>query len=597
MHNSLLKKIVSWIDNNGLLVLTAFLIAFIPLYPKIPFFSPIEQYNVRVRLEDLFVFGAGILWLVQWFRGKIRWQSSMLWMIVAYLVAGLLSLISAIFIINTVPLEALHVGKSSLHYFRYIEYFSLFFIAFSSLHSKKQFKYLLGVLSLTVIATAIYGYGQKYYYWPVYSTMNREFSKGVRLYLTEHARVQSTFAGHYDLGAWLVITLPIILALAFWVKNKVIKVFLHIAHWSGIWLLVVSASRTSFAAYLGAAGLVILMESFRQKGWFKKIFAIGGRSTFLGILVSITLLVWGADMYDRFLQVLEGYPAVYQKYHTLNGQRKELFNVYIPATLGLREWPKPPQAEVPENAISTDEAARVIVSSDQRPIKTRPSDVYVDVPDLVAVEIATVSATGSAETITVVEERDRVFSECAFEKGLSLCIRYETLWPQAIAGFMRNPLFGSGYATLNKESAQQFTEADSTDNNFLRTLGETGLLGFITFYGAVLLAVFYAYQAIRTDDPLLRTFAIGFLAATAGLLVNAIYIDVFASSKVAFTYWGLTGLLMAYLFLEKNAPTQVKSVTTSNVHDLAAAIKAKKTTTRSKTKKTAKRKKKKAKKK
>ena len=42
--------------------------------------------------------------------------------------------------------------------------------------------------------------------------MNREFSKGMRLYLSEYARVQSTFAGHYDLGAYLVVVLPLALA-------------------------------------------------------------------------------------------------------------------------------------------------------------------------------------------------------------------------------------------------------------------------------------------------------------------------------------------------------------------------------------------------
>jgi hypothetical protein len=280
-------------------------------------------------------------------------------------------------------------------------------------------------------------------------------------------------------------------------------------------------------------------------------------------------------MYDRFLQVLEGYPVAYDQYHVLNGQRKELVNVYIPATLGLREWPQPPKAEVPKNAISTDDATRIIVSSDQRPVKDKPSDVYVDVPELIEVEVATISASGSAGTTTVLEERDRIYSDCSKQKGLSLCIRLETLWPQAITGFMNNPLFGNGYATLNKESATQFTEADSTDNNFLRTLGETGLLGFITFYGAVLVALYYAFLAYKSEDQLLKTFAIGYVAATAGLLVNAIYIDVFASSKVAFTYWALTGMLLAYLFLDKQMVAAVPSISTPETKTAKSVTKSK----------------------
>ena len=82
------------------------------------------------------------------------------------------------------------------------------FVLYSSIKSKQDVQKILAVMFFTTFAVAFYGFGQRYYYWPVYSTMNREFSKGITLYLTEHARVQSTFAGHYDLGAWLVIILP-----------------------------------------------------------------------------------------------------------------------------------------------------------------------------------------------------------------------------------------------------------------------------------------------------------------------------------------------------------------------------------------------------
>src|SRR5690606_691774 len=147
---------------------------------------------------------AGV-WLVQVIRKKVEWKSAMLWMIVAYAVAGLVSTLVALFVIKTVPLEPLHIGKTVLHYFRYLEYFSLFVILFSAI--KKRSNLVLGVtiFARTVLTSAVYGYGQRYFYWPVYSTMNREFSKGVRLYLTQYARVQSTFAGHYDMAAYLVV--------------------------------------------------------------------------------------------------------------------------------------------------------------------------------------------------------------------------------------------------------------------------------------------------------------------------------------------------------------------------------------------------------
>jgi hypothetical protein len=41
------------------------------------------------------------------------------------------------------------------------------------------------------------------------------------------------------------------------------------------------------------------------------------------------------------------------------------------------------------------------------------------------------------------------------------------------------------------------------------------------------------------------------IAGTLGLLLNAIFIDVFAASKVAESYWALVGLLMAVIYVTK----------------------------------------------
>ena len=58
------KKFTNWFDENILFVFSTFLLAFIPLYPKIPLFDIIPGYIVRVRLEDIFITIAGLLWLV-----------------------------------------------------------------------------------------------------------------------------------------------------------------------------------------------------------------------------------------------------------------------------------------------------------------------------------------------------------------------------------------------------------------------------------------------------------------------------------------------------------------------------------------------------
>lgn len=542
MHK--LNTWMQWVDDNILLLLAGFLIAFIPLYPKIPLADLIPGYIVRLRLEDIFVAITAGVFAIQVLRKKVQWKTPLTWIIGGYAVAGILSTLSAVLITKTVPAEPIHIGKSLLHYFRYLEYFSLFFISYAAIKTRKHVYILLGVITATVLAISIYGFGQRYFYWPVYSTMNREFSKGLRLVLTEHARVQSTFGGHYDMSAYLVIVLPLVLAMFFTIQKKAIKAALSIPFFAGVWLLIVGASRTSFAVFFVSMSLVVGLFALQQKGWLKKIWWGVSRQIVLLVIIGAMFMRYGDSIYERFLQTLEGYPSLHNTYHTANDHRINFYRYYLePAAvkLGLAEM-KIPEAERPENSITVEELGGVMVTSDQQPRPAKlPGDVYVDIPDIVWIA----SEEGGVATAV---ERPRTYSENAERYGLSMAIRLDTLWPRAIAGFQRNPILGSGYATLTKETNIQFTEAESTDNNFLRTLGETGLFGFITFYGAMVLAMILSIRALIIDkDVMVRGLAIAYLAATVGLLLNAITIDVFASSKVAFTFWAFTGILIATL--------------------------------------------------
>jgi hypothetical protein len=576
-----IKSIFSWIDNNILLLLSGFLLAFIPLYPKIPLWSPIEQYIVRVRLEDVVIGVTALVWAVQFLRKKIQWQSKLTWMIGAYIVVSFLSVLSAMFITKTVPLQPLHVGKTLLHFFRYIEYFAMFFFLLSAVKRPSDAKKLMIIFALTVIGISVYGFGQKYYYWPVYSTMNREFSKGIRLYLTPHARVQSTFAGHYDMAAFLVIALPLLLALAYKIEDWRLKFLFHTSFWLGTWLLIASASRTSFLAYLVALVFAIFITGITQAGKWKKAGFILTRSFFVLGVTFVMFLALGEDLQERLAQVLDSNPRAKAAYDQFNKQRSDIWDKYIVHK----------QAGPPANSISTDEAIAqgVLTPTDEVPAPTRPSDVYQDIPDKVLV--ATVSASGST-TMTTVEQK-RVFSPCALENGLSLCIRLETLWPRAIKGFLRNPLLGSGYATLNKEAVGQFTEAESTDNNFLRTLGETGLFGFLSFYGCVVVLMYWAAKSFNSQDKMKSALAIGLFCSSIGLLLNAVYIDVFASSKVAQTYWELAGIFFAYLVISHYArpKVQMAHVSGTSTEMESSMLSVRKATKKSK-KKSAKKKKK-----
>lgn len=540
------KKILNWIDSHAFLLLSSFLLAFIPLYPKLPLFDIIPGYLVRVRIEDFLVLITVLTWGIQVLRKKIDWRTPLTFAVILYAIAGLLSTISGVLITQTIPAEFLHIGKSLLHYFRYMEYFSLLFVVFAGIKDRKDLKVVLGVLSVTVLAISIYAIGQRFLYWPVYSTMNREFSKGIRLYLTEHARVQSTFGGHYDLAAYLVILTPILLAAFYLIKRRWIKIGLAIVLLLSHWTLISTASRASYMGFVVSAVVTVILLAFiKRKTWLKRILWTTGNLLIVGGLSLYMMLQFGESMYERFVQTLEAYPAAHDVYHETNRQRKELVTSIMAGELGQEIsgiFGNLPKAKPPENGLSVEEA-QVLVASDTRPTPKTPSDVYVDVPDLK--KVATKSADGTETEIII--EQPREYSDAAQIYGLSAAIRLDTLWPRALQGFYTNPAFGTGYATLTKEAVGQFTEAESTDNNFLRTLGETGAFGFITFYGTVILAMYLAFRVYldKNKDEITGAFMIGFIAASIGLLVNAIFIDVFAASKVAFTYWGITGIVAA----------------------------------------------------
>jgi len=526
-----MKKLLTWLDNNILTIFSFFLLVFIPIFPKLPLMELITGYIVRVRLEDFFILAAFFIFLVQVMRKKATFKSVIFWPMVIYLIVGFLSIPSAIFIGKTSPLNQWHSLKSFLHWARRIEYFSIFFIFYNGIKNIKSIKKLVFFALLVLTLVSAYGYGQKYLYWPVYSTMNREFSKGIKLYLTEHARVPSTFGGHYDLAAFLVIFLVLFASFFLILKSKILKGLFLFVFVLSYWLLILTASRTSFIAYL--VGLTVLLFIFIFKRGF--LWVLPRWLTL--ILFSFLVMVFFGDLSDRFAHFLK-MPEIREKL-----KLDSLLRPLKPA---------------PKKALRfTDDIQLVMDRPDERPVEKKPKagradlppDVFEDIPNYyeatfsaAATASGILEATPTAQLIPVA----RTFSENAYKYGLSTAIRLDALWPRAIAGFKKNPLLGSGYSTLTKSSVGQFTEAESTDNDYLRTLGETGLLGFISFFGMIFIIIKSSIKALnKKTDLFLYAFIAGFIAFTAGLLVNALYIDVFEASKVAFTFWALTGVLLA----------------------------------------------------
>jgi O-antigen ligase len=117
----------------------------------------------------------------------------------------------------------------------------------------------------------------------------------------------------------------------------------------------------------------------------------------------------------------------------------------------------------------------------------------------------------------------------------STSIRLNVEWPRAIRAFIKNPLLGTGYSSITL----------ATDNDYLRLLGEIGVLGFFSFtlifaiIGKLLLTYCKKYKDIYDIEKIFIASATG---GFFGVLINALFIDVFEASKFAITFWLLIGM-------------------------------------------------------
>ena len=511
-----MRKLFVWLDQHLLTIAAGFLLVFIPLYPKWPLFDILPGYNVRVRLEDILILLTNLYFFIQVLRHRLQLsRAPLLKPILIYLAIGFISTLSAIFITKTIYPEWIQIAKVYLHWFRRIEYFSLFFIFFFALKSSKQILVFIYLLMFTILSVSIYGFGQKYLYWPAYSTMNREFSKGIALYLTEHARVLSTFGGHFDLAGYILITLIPLIIISFVYEKKLVRYLAAVIAVLEYWLLILTASRASWIAFIFGLTVAFSLLSIKKK--FTWIFS----RWLLVVSLCFFIMISFGDLSERFSHILK-----------LEGVKTILLKPFrSPPENGLALNPNlTPQQQLDLVATQTD-----IPPSTQKN-SAKPADVYDDTYEKLQAYLATVS--GEVFNVN--------YSANALKYGLSAGIRMDTLWPNALKALKQNPFLGTGYSTLVKAKVWEFTIAESTDNDFLRLLGETGLLGFASFMLILGTIIKILWQAFKTSTNVLHYALFGSgIAVTAGLLINAIYIDVFEASKIAYTYWSLIGLLLA----------------------------------------------------
>lgn len=447
----------SWLFDSLFKYLVCAILLVVPLYPKFPLVN-IPGTFVAVRLEDVLLFGAAIAAVIGIFTNSKLFRNTIAGAIVIYLLVGLFSLISAALVTKTIePL----VGF--LHLLRRVEYFIPFFVGLAAIRKAKNLPFYLNVLLVTVFIAFLYGFGQRYFEWPIIITQNEEYSRGIALRWIPGSHINSTFAGHYDLATFLVLVLPFIITSLFVLKGKFTKIILFAAWLCGLWLVVNSASRISLVSYLVSGGIALLLLK-KYKG-FVALFLV----SFLFTLTS---------------------PSLQARY-------KRLFEVSI-------------------------EKLQNVIIFDYRNILAREALAQ------------DVSSLPQRKDVSPTPPRSPVFED------RSTSIRLNVEWPRAIRAFSKNPILGTGFSSITL----------ATDNDYLRFLGETGLLGLFSFFLIFVrlgVLVLKAFPPAKFFGDLNLAFVTGMIGALPGIFLNAVFIDVFEASKFAIIFWLLLGMFVGLL--------------------------------------------------
>ncbi|MEK7450407.1 MAG: hypothetical protein AAB662_00535 [Patescibacteria group bacterium] len=531
-------KILRFISNNFLFLITLFLLAFIPLYPKLPLFDIVNTW-VYVRAEDFVVTFVVLIWVAMFLSKKVTLKTPLTIPIMFFWFIGGLSTLHGVLILFP-TLADVFSNVAFLSFLRRIEYMSLFFIAYGSIKDKKAISYIAFTLTVVLLLVIGYGFGQKFLGFPAFLTMNEEFAKGIPIYLSSLSRVSSTFAGHYDLAAYLVLVIPLLTSLAFGFKNVIFKIFLLVVASLGFVLLFMTVSRVSFFVLLLSMLMLLILQ--------KKKLVIG-----LLLILTLALLIFSPSLLQRFNStVSEVSVLVNAKTGGAIGQVKEVPAAYLKGKI------------VKKVSISNADALNATASA------TVPFEL---IPPIVSLVVEANSSTGenlpqgtsyvNLPLSPVIKKVDAYYFEKLTDKtgvesqeisvfygdylikkakayDLSFTTRFQGEWPKTFDAFKRNIFLGSGFGSVSL----------AVDNNYLRILGESGLFGLIAFISIFIIAVIYVRRLLpKVDSPIVRSFIIGFIAGSFGLALNAFLIDVFEASKIAFTYWLLMGVTIGTLHL------------------------------------------------
>ena len=497
-----LGKWLKWIDENLLKIFISFLIFFIPLYPKLPLID-IEYTYIYIRFEDFIIALVYLAFLIQFLRKKVSVPWQFLLLFVFFWFSVFVSFYLGYFVLKTIPVN--YIGL--LHSLRRVEYMGLFFVAYTSVKSKKDFLYYLKIIIFVVFLVSVYGIGQKLFGWPAIQTMNPEYAKGYLLFLTPEARISSTFSGHYDLASYLIFLIPIIISLFLFYDQ--IKYF--IIFFFALCGLVLTASRISYIGYL----LTLFPFLIIQKKW---------RLIILIFILTIGLTLANNNLTSRLKRT-------FQVKRILVDQKTG--TVYVPQKITTKELP------AGSFYIPLKDQKKASNQKEEKKVAKDLEDLEIYKKNIILQK--KIEATKTGQTIDVASLEANLKPVNTIVSDISFATRLQVEWPRAINAFKASPLFGTGPSSL--------TEA--TDNDYLRWLGETGLVGAILFLLIISKIAYQIFKGILTSNSKEKIIFKGFLFGLLALMINASYIDVFEASKVAYTFWIVAGIFIGFISILK----------------------------------------------
>lgn len=451
-----MKKLVNFSEKISKYLIAATLII-VPLLPKFPLLNVSGTY-VAIRFEDLILLVLAVFLIPKILTNfKSILRDPIIIAFVVFFVATFVSLLSGSFVTHTVEFRL-----GLLHWARRVEYMVPFLAAYLLIlkdNISEAISFFVKILLIILPIALIYGIGERYFHFPVIITQNMEYAKGVALFWTPGSHINSTFAGHYDLAAFIVMVMPIFLAILFVVKGKISKLFLTFACASGLWLLINSVSRMAQVSYLISISTALLL--------LKKFKALG-----IVLLISLVFMVTSSGLDERFGRAFK---VIYER------------------------------------------------------ITTGKSFGYIQKQFVVLADEVTLSKEMKPTTIPV-----PTATPTPVINDVSISIRINVEWPRAVRAFLKNPLLGTGYSSIGL----------ATDNDYLRMLGETGLLGFAAF-GLIFLRIgkvfIKAFPLKSKLSGLELGFVAGILGGLMGTFVSTCFIDLFEASKFAIIFWLLLG--------------------------------------------------------